>query len=136
MAEYVKPTDVTSPKDKWQLQEIIWDGGASSSAATQFALALGTYNGKSTLAMRWNGTDEDGAASKGTPLIATHPTWFFLPNMLDAGVLITMAVGQVVNKPSQLQSSALGTALQELVINKSELLQRFEVPIRKVIGKI
>lgn len=135
MTTYIKPHNVTSPKDRWQMTDVIWDGGASDESHEQFSLAYGFYDGKAALAVRWNGRNQDGAARKGSPLVATHPTWFFVPPMLDAGVLLTMALGQVMNKPKQLQSQALGEALQTLVINKSALLQRFAAPIRKVITK-
>jgi hypothetical protein len=42
-----------------------------------WAVALGYWEGKETLAIRWNGDDENPV---GTPQSRGLPTWFILPN--------------------------------------------------------
>ena len=82
---YFKPDTVRSPKTHWELHNIqysagegvLYDGGEG-----QDALAIGRWDGKPCLAIRWNG---QGASPVGSPQSRGLPTWFILPEwMYDA----------------------------------------------------
>lgn len=81
---YVKPKDVTSPRDVWQLIDIIYDGGMD-----KIVVALGLWDKAPVLALRWNGNLE---RPKGHPLLSVHPTWFVLPQMFNLPILAAVAV--------------------------------------------
>lgn len=71
MADYILPSNVHSPKKHWALRKILDDQGA-----TGIALAIGHWDGKAVLAMRWNGNVD---RKIGNPQSSGHPTWFILP---------------------------------------------------------
>ena len=68
---YVKPTDVHAPKRFWSLIHVIFDGGPGESS-----LAIGRWENKPVLVMRWNGTDDNPL---GNPQSRGLPTWFVVP---------------------------------------------------------
>jgi hypothetical protein len=70
--EYILPTDVTSPKRQWTLLSVVYDGGEGEAA-----VAMGLWEGKAVLAMRWNG---DENSSIGNPQSRGLPTWFIIPD--------------------------------------------------------
>lgn len=72
MATYIKPTDVQSPKRFWSLIHVLFDGGEGQSS-----LAIGRWDNKPVLAMRWNGDDENPL---GNPQSRGLPTWFVVPD--------------------------------------------------------
>lgn len=72
MAKYTPPNEVTSPKLFWSLIDVL-DPGAAGEAA----LALGRWDGKAFLAMRWNGDNVGNPI--GNPQSRGLPTWFILP---------------------------------------------------------
>ena len=65
---YIKPDEVNSPRNKWSLITVLDEGEAGTSA-----LALGRWDGRLVLAMRWNGRDENPS---GNPQSRGLPTWF------------------------------------------------------------
>ncbi|MYD30136.1 MAG: hypothetical protein F4X01_00780 [Nitrospira sp. SB0661_bin_20] len=71
---YVKPQDVISPKDRWKLDRILYDGGED-----QWAVAKGTWDEEETLVIRWNGRT---GKKLGQPQSSGHPTWFIVPDEL------------------------------------------------------
>jgi hypothetical protein len=70
--KHVPPTEVISPKARWSLIAVLDDAGASG-----IAVALGKWDHKPVLAMRWNG--DDGPNPIGNPQSRGLPTWFILP---------------------------------------------------------
>ena len=80
MPLYVKPDRVLGPKRHWQLFHVLFDGGPSSIDESKYAgtsLAIGRWDGKPKLAMRWNGNPENLI---GNPQSRGVPTWFILPD--------------------------------------------------------
>jgi len=88
---YIKPTEVLGPKRHWNLFHVLFDGGESgvdrpeqsetSQAVGQSerpgtSLAIGRWDGRPVLAMRWNGNPENRI---GNPQSRGIPTWFILP---------------------------------------------------------
>lgn len=68
---YIKPKNVISPKNKWKLKYVIYDGGSNS-----YSLAKGIWDNKNATVIRWNGNNEN---KKGHPISRGYPTWFILP---------------------------------------------------------
>jgi hypothetical protein len=71
MTTYIKPFDVHAPKRFWSLVEVLFDGGEGESS-----LAIGRWENKPVLAMRWNGDKE---SPLGNPQSRGLPTWFIVP---------------------------------------------------------
>lgn len=70
---YISPADVISPKLHWSLIAVLEDEGPQ-----EIALAVGRWDNKPVLAIRWNG-DNDGNPI-GNPQSRGLPTWFILPS--------------------------------------------------------
>ena len=81
MTSYINPNDVHAPKRHWQLFHVLFDGGPGKSS-----LAIGRWDGKPVLAMRWNGTDDKPL---GNPQSRGLPTWFVVPEQHVPQVLET-----------------------------------------------
>jgi hypothetical protein len=78
--DYVKPEEVLGPKRSWQLFHVLFDGGPSGTGLDEFtgaSLAIGRWEGKPKLAIRWNGGAENRI---GNPQSRGVPTWFILPD--------------------------------------------------------
>jgi hypothetical protein len=69
---YITPSDVHAPKRFWSLIHVIFDGGAGGSS-----LAIGRWENKPVLAMRWNGTEDNPI---GNPQSRGLPTWVIVPD--------------------------------------------------------
>ena len=78
--KYVAPGDVRSPKRRWTLLEVVHDRGEGHAA-----VALGYFDGKRKVAVRWNGRGEDNPI--GNPQSRGLATWFILPTELHLAVL-------------------------------------------------
>lgn len=76
---YVPPQDVTAPKRRWTLVDVLYDEGEGRPS-----LAMGRWEKKPVLAMRWNG-DRDSPI--GNPQSRGLATWFVLPRYFYAGIL-------------------------------------------------
>ncbi|WP_200410719.1 hypothetical protein [Komagataeibacter oboediens] len=67
------PNKVVSPKENWELVEVLYE-------SQWWSMARGYWtdeNGKRpVLAQRWNGDEGD----KGNPISRGYPTWFILPS--------------------------------------------------------
>ena len=50
---YIKPGDVESPRNRWKLIAVLADGGPG-----EVAYAVGYWDSKPRMGMRWNGTDD------------------------------------------------------------------------------
>ena len=77
---YQDPKNVDSPRGRWRLIEVLRNGGDESDS-----LAVGMWDGRPALAMRWNGSSEEQGV--GNPQSRGLPTWFILPDWCRAGVL-------------------------------------------------
>lgn len=76
---YISPNHVLSPKLHWSLIAVLDDEGEYQSA-----LAIGRWNGKPVLGMRWNGGSENNL---GNPQSRGIPTWFIIPDKYREAVL-------------------------------------------------
>ena len=76
---YIPPDAVKSPKDRWQRDKVLRDGGPHG-----WSVARGKWDGEPRLAIRWNGDEE---RPRGNPLSNANPTWFMLPEELEFGLL-------------------------------------------------
>jgi hypothetical protein len=77
---YQDPNNVDSPRGRWRLIEVLWDGGHGADS-----LAIGMWDNAPALAMRWNGSDTE--AGVGHPQSRGLPTWFMLPDWSFDGVM-------------------------------------------------
>lgn len=72
---YPDPSKVTYPENRWKLEEVIFDGGEN-----QWSAALGEFDKKDILAIRWNGhKTEPNGYPKG---LHGRPCWFVVPDEL------------------------------------------------------
>ncbi len=75
---YVKPQNVDSPKSRWRLRHVLYDGGEGS-----WSVAEGQWEDsglwREVLAIRWNGHAD---AEIGNPQSRGLPTWFIIPDEL------------------------------------------------------
>jgi hypothetical protein len=76
---YTKSSEVESPKTRWNLIDVLLDGGEGEAS-----FALGFWDGTATVALRWNGTSDSPV---GTPSSRGYPSWMILPKSLHAAVL-------------------------------------------------
>ena len=83
MNDYIKPADVHSPKRLWSLIAVLFDGGGYRPAEvgrpenpSSHSLAMGLWEGKPALVMRWNGNTNNPL---GNPQSRGLPTWFVVP---------------------------------------------------------
>jgi hypothetical protein len=71
--EGFNPRDALSPRDNWQLIDVLYE-------AEYWSMALGRWRGEEgmrpVLAQRWNGA----AGQKGNPVSHGYATWFVLPD--------------------------------------------------------
>jgi hypothetical protein len=75
------PNDVTSPRARWRLIAVLF---CSDQKEDGWSLAVGQWDGKSRLAIRWNGNRQH---PKGNPISRGQPTWFIVPEQLEASTL-------------------------------------------------
>ena len=76
---YVKPEEVFSPKRHWKLLGVLESGNESGGS-----VALGRWEDKPVLAMRWNGNSENPL---GNPQSRGLPTWFIVPSEYTQSIL-------------------------------------------------
>lgn len=75
-----KPIDVNP--NNYKVSSILYDNG-------EFSIAIGVWEGTvNTLAMRWNGDDED----KGYPKTFGHPMWFVIHNDLKQNIIQSLMI--------------------------------------------
>jgi hypothetical protein len=80
---HIPPAQVISPKRRWTLIAVLDDKEDEDTPA----VALGRWDRKPVLAMRWNGTNENPI---GNPQSRGLPTWFILPNEFRDAILAKM----------------------------------------------
>ena len=79
----IPPAEVISPRRHWSLIAVLTEANDDGSA-----LAIGRWDGKPVLAMRWNGDDENPV---GNPQSRGLPTWFIVPDRYNDAILSTLA---------------------------------------------
>lgn len=88
MADYVKPDEVLAPKRRWQLFHVLFDGGNRTHPRAEpnsaVSLAIGRWDGRPALAMRWNGTADEPL---GNPQSRGLATWFIVPDQYVEAIL-------------------------------------------------
>lgn len=76
---YISPDQVNSPQNRLSsIDEIIHSEGEGS-----WVVASLTYDDKSRLGMRWNGTSDNRL---GYPSVRNYPVWFIVPEFFAATV--------------------------------------------------
>jgi len=77
VSSYIQPADVHAPKRHWSLIAVLFDGGPSDpDNKTPNSLAIGRWDNKPALAVRWNGNADNPL---GNPQSRGLPTWFIVP---------------------------------------------------------
>lgn len=71
----MKPQDVHSPQLRWSLIDVLYDGGEDDGEHEGDAVAIGRWDRKPVLAIRWNGAPD----KLGNPVSTGKATWFVLP---------------------------------------------------------
>ena len=79
---YMKPKDVTSPRDHWTLIGVLRDGGLGEAS-----YAVGLWDGERRIACRWNGWD---GSPTGNPQSRGLPTWMVMEP--EAGAALVQAL--------------------------------------------
>lgn len=83
---FIDPRKVESPKGRWKLIDVLYDGGDGKDA-----LAIGEWDHQRVLAIRWNGNSAD-ISGVGNPQSRGLPTWFILPRWSYEGLLTTNVI--------------------------------------------
>ena len=86
---YPDPITVKSPLKRWKLIEVLRNGEIDGSGEGDASIALGEWDGRAVLAIRWNGDDD---SSRGNPQSRGLPTWFILPKWMNATMLAGDAI--------------------------------------------
>lgn len=73
------PHNVKSPRNRWILIDVL-----NADMGENDALAVGEWEGKKTLAIRWNGDSEDDIGSPQSRGIAT---WFIVPSHYNKKII-------------------------------------------------
>jgi len=94
MSNYITPDKVDSPRRNWRLIRVLQTGEQPDTYGRRVAVAIGTWrgeddeNGRTVLAMRWNGDDDWPI---GNPQSRGLPTWFIIPERLNDAVIDTLS---------------------------------------------
>jgi len=107
---WIKPENVISPQIYWKLEAVLYDAGEGNPA-----IALGTWEEESVIAIRWNGTNEEGK-SLGNPQSSGHPTWFVLPKAIAIATLRTLAE-KLASENKNVRSEYLTKAIAKLEVD-------------------
>ena len=99
MVDYVEPNDVTAPRGRWKLIDVLIDKGENG-----YALAIGEFDGVRRLGMRWNGTAD---SPKEHPQ-SRHPVWFMLPADFHTAVIESMPVQSLPENKKIIARALLG----------------------------
>jgi hypothetical protein len=84
MAVYIPPSEVTSPRRQWSLISVLFDPREPGKCV----LAIGRWDNRPVLAMRWNGTANSPI---GNPQSRGLPTWFIVPEMYNEPLIATLS---------------------------------------------
>ena len=72
----ILPEKVTSPMDRWEMDQVIFNSANPENDAASYSIAIGLWDSQRALVMRWNGGKEK---PKGNPVSRGYPTWFVIP---------------------------------------------------------
>jgi hypothetical protein len=97
---YIPPSDVKSPKASWVLLDVIYNGGAG-----EHAVAVGEWDERRVLAMRWNGHGDNAI---GNPQSRGIPTWFILPERYNEKVLEAFSAEDLPQQKRMIARALLG----------------------------
>lgn len=78
---YIHPSQVSSPKRFWRLLSVLEPGSENTGS-----VALGRWDDKPVLAMRWNG---NSTSPLGNPQSRGLATWFIVPDEYMEPILAT-----------------------------------------------
>lgn len=78
----IPPAEVVSPKRHWSLIAVLKEANEDGSS-----LAIGRWDGKPVLAMRWTGDEQNPI---GNPQSRGLPTWFIVPYAYNEAILTTL----------------------------------------------
>lgn len=81
---YLAPEHAKSPAPRWKQHRVIYNSDSSGTTFASWSLAVGYWDGKAELGLRWNGDDE---TPLGSPKSHAYGTWFIVPKPLHLGVL-------------------------------------------------
>jgi len=84
MYDYITPDEVTAPRQRWNLIQVLQDGDEEDKHEQRVAIAIGTWDGEKVLAMRWNGHKDWRI---GSPQSRGLPTWFIIPKSLNEALI-------------------------------------------------
>ena len=86
----VSPYAVTAPKDKWQLESVLYTGNDEEGGS--FSIAEGKWNNVPVVAIRWDGEGE----TLGYPVASRRhqPVWFVLPEVVG---MVVRTLANVLN---------------------------------------
>jgi hypothetical protein len=84
MNDYITPDEVTAPRQRWNLIQVLQDGDEEDKHEQRVAIAIGTWDGEKVLAMRWNGHKDWRI---GSPQSRGLPTWFIIPKSLNEAIV-------------------------------------------------
>lgn len=96
---YVLPQNVTSPRDRWEFLDVLYDGGPQRPA-----IAFGRWDESEIIAIRWNGDDQEGSAV-GNPQSRGLATWFVLPDWLALATLHALLAQHVAGDKHVVKSA-------------------------------
>ena len=82
------PIKLFSPRRNWRLIRVLETGAQQDSYGCRVAIAVGTWDDSTVLAMRWNGDKEWPI---GNPQSRGLPTWFIIPGRLNEAVIDTLS---------------------------------------------
>lgn len=95
----MKAQDVRSPRDKWTLIEVLFDGGDGEDS-----LAVGEWAGERVLATRWNGKGKE----IGNPQSRGLPTWYVVPARYNTGMLNSLSPNDLPPNKRKIAEALLG----------------------------
>lgn len=109
---YIKADMVLSPKAKWKLEKVFYDAGPG-----KIAIASGQWEGDDVLAIRWNGTDDQGKRL-GVPNTFGYPTWFILPDELKSIIMSSLKIESLWDS-EYIDYHSVKAAIEELAETKN-----------------
>ena len=124
---YIPPNEVTSPQRHWQCIQVLNDNGEGESA-----LALGRWDNKGVLAVRWNGV---GNAIIGNPQSRGLATWFILPDDYCEAVIGTLPEHAQAIVRSYILNPRERRAI-ELIVREGEFIENPIEAIQNVAAQL
>jgi len=124
--DYVIPAEVTSPKRQWRLIQVLHDRGEDGAA-----VAIGLWEEKPVLAMRWNG---NGKNRIGNPQSRGLPTWFIVPDDFKPAILARLQELAPENRQFAKEYFMSATVLTN-TIPLADVRQQIQAAVLRGIGE-